>query len=167
MSNLPAEPGLIDRLRDFPGHVAAFVQSVAPPQRHHRPAGDAFSLVEHLCHLRDLEREGYLLRIRRILAEDLPELSEIDGSILAVERDYLAQDAGAALRAWQAARAQTVALLRDALPRHGQRKGIFGGFGVITLAALAESMAAHDAAHWQELQELQALRRDVLGAQRG
>lgn len=37
-------------------------------------AGGDFSLVEHACHLRDLEREGYLVRVRRILAEVTPEL---------------------------------------------------------------------------------------------
>lgn len=142
---------LIEQLQDFPARVARFVAAFPTARMRERPPAGGFSLVEHLCHLRDLEREGYLHRIRRILEEDLPELAEIDGSTLAIARDYQRQDAAAALRDWQAARDQTVRTLREHLPRAGPRKGIFGGFGVITLAALAEGIAAHDRAHWSEL----------------
>ncbi|WP_280153408.1 DinB family protein [Piscinibacter sp. XHJ-5] len=145
---------LIEQLQAFPARVARFVAGFPAARQRTRPPGGGFSLVEHLCHLRDLEREGYATRIRRILDEDLPELSEIDGSTLALERDYQQQDPGAALRDWQAARELTVALLREHLPRDGQRKGIFGGFGVLTLASLAEGIAAHDRSHWDELQAL-------------
>src|SRR4051812_17017744 len=34
-----------------------------------------FSLTEQACHLRDLEREGYLVRARRMLSETTPQLS--------------------------------------------------------------------------------------------
>ncbi|HEX6703851.1 MAG TPA: DinB family protein [Albitalea sp.] len=148
---------LIDQLLDFPERVAALVEAVPVTGRRRRPADGSFSLVEHLCHLRDLEREGFAVRIRRIVEEDLPELAEIDGSALAVERDYQAQDLATALRDFRAARAATVALLREHQPRHADRKGIFGGFGVITLAALAEGIAAHDAGHRAEMQALVTL----------
>ncbi len=63
-----------------------------------RPAGGGFSLVEHACHLRDLEREGYLLRFMRLLAESYPVLEGFEGERVAADRDYLAQDAIAAAR---------------------------------------------------------------------
>lgn len=142
---------LLDRLQRFPARVAAWLEAV-PPHRHRlRPPSGGFSLTEHLCHLRDLEREGFLPRIRRIVEEDMPQLHEIDGTTLAEQRGYQAQDLGQAWSAWQAARGETVAALRRHLPAHGQRTGIFGGFGVVTLQALAEGIAAHDAQHAREL----------------
>jgi hypothetical protein len=119
-----------------------------------KPAHDAFSIVEHACHLRDLEIEGHGARIRRLLDEDLPVLEEIDGSAWAVQRRYARQAPDAAWEAFAAARAANVRTLRDALPVHAQRKGLFGGFGIVTLEQLAREMAAHDDAHAAELDAL-------------
>src|ERR671934_776615 len=52
----------------------------------------SFSFVEHVCHLRDIEREGYGSRIEKILSEELPALEDLDGAALARERLY--QDHG-------------------------------------------------------------------------
>jgi hypothetical protein len=154
--DLDARDTLLRRLQAFPDTLAAFVASFPRTSVCQRPAHGGFSLVEHLCHLRDLEREGFALRIERILTLDMPELQEIDGSTLAIERGYASQDAGAALRDWRAARAQTVAMLREALPAQAARKGVYGGFGVVTLASLAQGIAVHDRSHWDELQALAA-----------
>jgi hypothetical protein len=148
------DAALIDRLQRFPARVAALIEGIPASRHGQRPPSGGFSLTEHLCHLRDLEREGFLLRIRRIVDEDMPELQEIDGTTLAEERDYQAQDPGEAWQGWRAAREETVAALRRALPAHAQRTGIFGGFGVITLQALAEGIAGHDEQHWAELSAL-------------
>src|ERR671932_277057 len=48
----------------------------------------SFSIVEHVCHLRDIEREGYGSRIEKILGEESPTLADIDGAALARERCY-------------------------------------------------------------------------------
>lgn len=145
---------LLQCLQAFPARVRGLVDSVPPASRTRRTPQGGFSLTEHLCHLRDLEREGFLLRIRRIVDEDMPELQEIDGTALAEARRYQQQSLAEAWRDWQAARAETVALLRRSLPAHAARTGIYGGFGVITLRALAEGIAAHDEQHWAELQAL-------------
>jgi hypothetical protein len=152
--DIAASDTLLQRLQDFPDTLAAFVSSFPRAAIRQRPPQGGFSLVEHLCHLRDLEREGFRLRIRRILTQDMPELQEIDGSTLAIERDYASQDADAALRDWRAARTQTVLMLREALPAQAARKGIYGGFGVVTLASLAQGIVVHDSSHWGELQAL-------------
>lgn len=147
---IPSDAALFDRLLRFPDELATWVEACPAERLRQRPGG-GFSLLEQLCHLRDLEREGFLLRIRRIVDEDMPELQEIDGSSLAIERDYQSQDAQTAWRDWRAARHETVALLREALPRHAARTGIYGGFGVVTLAELARGIAAHDESHRDEM----------------
>lgn len=150
---MPASPDdpLLDELQRFPDVVAAWLERWPVEHWRSRPAGGGFSLVEQLCHLRDLEREGFAVRIRRIVDDDMPELQEIDGSSLAIERDYQSQDARAAWRDWRAARHETVAMLREALPRHAARTGMYGGFGVVTLAELVRGIAAHDESHREEM----------------
>lgn len=142
---------LLLRLAQFPQRVRPLLDAFDIDDARARPAAGAFLLVEHLCHLRDLEAEGYALRIRRILDEEMPQLDEIDGSALAVQRHYQSQDPLAAWTAWSRSRAANVEVLRATLAPHGARTGIFGGFGVVTLATLAEGIAGHDESHWSEL----------------
>ena len=57
------------------------------------PAPGKWSILEILCHLRDMEREAYLERYTRILAEPEPKLPDVNGDALAIERDYRGQKA--------------------------------------------------------------------------
>jgi hypothetical protein len=67
----------------------------------------ANSPLETICHLRDIEAEGYTTRINRILIETNPVLGDIDGGRLAVERNYNDQDPDLALHEFTIARATT------------------------------------------------------------
>ena len=51
-----------------------------------KPAAGGFSLVEHVCHLRDIDGDGYRVRLERMLTEQCPCLPDIDGDALARER---------------------------------------------------------------------------------
>jgi hypothetical protein len=117
------------------------------------PAPRNFSLVEHACHLRDLEEEGYTLRIRRMLREDSPVLADFDGAEVAAARNYPAQDFEAALRAFEEARRRNVELLGALPDALLERRGWFDD-GAITLRRLAGLMLEHDASHRSELDEL-------------
>jgi hypothetical protein len=57
----------------------------------------AFSFVENVWHLADLEREGYGARIERLRGEDHPRLSDFDGARVARERDYQSRPVAAGL----------------------------------------------------------------------
>ena len=121
-----------------------------------KPAADEFSALEHACHLRDIEREGYAVRLRRLLTEDEPALPDLDGDRLARERDYQSQELTEALDAFAGARAANVALIAQLSPAQLERTGTFEGAGRITLARLVEMMRAHDEAHRAELGALGA-----------
>nr|WP_316643770.1 DinB family protein [uncultured Roseateles sp.] len=151
---LQAQQQTLDALQAMPERLRALVQCFEPERRLARSGGAAFSLTEQICHLRDIELEGYTQRLARVLSEELPELQEIDGSTLAETRRYQQQDAMLALDLFCRQRQANVELLRTHLHAHGQRKGIFGGFGIVTLASLVQGMAAHDAEHLDELEAL-------------
>src|ERR1700740_1926393 len=57
-----------------------------------KPEGEVFSFLENVWHLADLEREGYGARIRRVLTEEEPALSDFDGGLTARERRYNDRD---------------------------------------------------------------------------
>lgn len=107
-SALPA--ATLDALRAFPAQLEAHFAAFPPALRHWTPPSwdgvpsEAFTAIEQVCHVRDIEREGYHLRIRRTLQEDSPLLPSLDSEVLARERRYSASDAAAALADFRAAR---------------------------------------------------------------
>jgi hypothetical protein len=117
--------------------------------------GGTFSLREQACHLRDLEREGYLVRVRRILAEDAPRLQGFDGDAVARARDYPSQDARAAARDFAAARAELVAILESVDAARAAREAFFDGRR-ITLGGLVAMIGQHDSGHREEIAALAA-----------
>src|SRR6476469_4890942 len=57
-------------LESTPVLLARAAAALSPSESRRRPGADCFSFVENVWHLADLEREGFGLRIRRILAEE-------------------------------------------------------------------------------------------------
>ncbi len=80
----------------------------------------------HVCHLRDIEQEGYRERIKRILNETDPVLADIDGARLALERNYNQQNFAEALATFADTRRGNVAQLGKATPddSHLVRRGL-------------------------------------------
>jgi hypothetical protein len=115
---------------------------------------NGFSILEHVCHLRDLEQEGYLVRIRRLLTESKPYLPGFDGDKIALEREYNKQDALTALTDFKKARQQSVETLKGLTTEQLKSAGELEGVGPITLENLICLMLGHDEAHRNELTEL-------------
>ena len=113
----------VDDLADFPSRVGELIEGVFDANVRVMPG--EWGVAEHLCHLRDIETEGYAVRIEQLLREDDPLLRDLDGDRLAVERRYAEQNAHDALRAFAEARARSVALLREADESALAREGTF------------------------------------------
>ena len=145
---------LVDRLAAMPRLLSASAERLPSDQWTRQPAPGLFSLVEHGCHLRDLEEEGYTLRLRRMLREENPLLEDFDGGAVAAGRDYPAQDLGAAVQAFNEARARNLLLLAGLDKASLARTARFGEHGTITVVRLAELMVEHDAGHRSELEDL-------------
>lgn len=143
----------LELLAAMPEFVSGAIARAPADALQWKPAPEEFSLVEHACHLRDLEREGYLVRVRRMLAEVLPELPGFDGATLAQERHYLAQDAHAAAREFAAARAELLWRLKALTAADLAREGRFEGRR-ICMADLVAMIAEHDHGHREEITRL-------------
>lgn len=143
----------IAALASMPAFVESTLARVPRERWRDRPGPDAFSLVEQACHLRDVEREGYRIRVQRILKEETPWLAGFDGTTAARERDYQAQDAKVAAQQFAAARAEVVGLLSATTPDELQRCAMFMDER-ITLADLVHLMVEHDSEHREEMAAL-------------
>lgn len=117
------------------------------------PPADAelFAPIGHACHLRDIEHEGYRVRIRRVREETAPFLESLPSEQMAVDRRYEVADSGAVVAAFGKARAATLATLRGVDAREWSRTAEFEGYGPVTLLGLIAILEGHDAAHLRAL----------------
>lgn len=137
-------------------HYAAFPRDFvnwAPPSWEGVPS-EAFTAIEQVCHVRDIEIDGYQLRFRRTLEETTPMLASIDSEALAKQRDYAHADAQRMFAEFHAARAKTLALLRGLDATQLQRPAEFEGYGRVTLRGLVHYLCSHDQQHLSGLQWL-------------
>ena len=145
---------LIDDLTQTPETVAGLVKDLSGPDLRVKNSPEVFSVVENVCHLRDIEIEGYTARISRILRENNPHLPDIDGSRLAVEREYHSQNLLEALQAFAVARNQNTQTLSGLATEQFDREGTLEGVGSVTIRALLLMMRDHDADHVRALSSI-------------
>jgi DinB superfamily len=117
-----------------------------PPDWEAAPA-ERFSALATVCHLRDIEREGYHVRLRRVVEEERPDLASVDGFQLERERNYAADSIERALEEFRAARAQTMALVRGWPSGAETRRATFAEYGTVTAAGLLHLLCSHDLQH--------------------
>jgi hypothetical protein len=144
-------------LESTPALLARAAAALSPSESRRRPGADCFSFVENVWHLADLEREGFGLRIRRILAEENPALANFDGDRLARERKYQDKDVDRALALFARARAQNLEALRRLRRSDWKRSGSQEGVGRITLADIPRLMAEHDRSHGADVADILAI----------
>ena len=145
---------LLLTLESTPLLLARAADGIPADQVRRRPAGGGFSFVEHVWHLADLEREGYGVRIRRLVTENEPSLANFDGGRAARERQYQDRDLGEGLAAFAAARRRNLEKLRTASRSDWKRRGVQESAGQVALADIPRMMAEHDRTHTQEVADL-------------
>jgi hypothetical protein len=144
---------LLSELARMPDDLAHAMGQIPAGSLRYRPEnwggspGETFSPIEHVCHVRDIEKDGYHVRIRRMLEESNPSLVSIDGDELAKQRRYEQDDLAAALSAFRMAREETVVLLRVLDESQLAREGFFAEYGPLTLRGLVHYLRSHDQQH--------------------
>jgi len=133
--------------------VPAAFRSWAPPSWEGMPS-EHLSAIEQVCHVRDIEIEGYHVRFRRILNEDTPSLESLDSEGMAIARSYATADARAVFAAFREARAKTIGLIADLAPEQWARTAVFEGYGPLTVKSLVHFLCSHDQQHLAGLQWL-------------
>jgi len=144
---------LIRSLEDTPRKIKQLVGDLGESKVRERSGENTWSVVEHVCHLRDIEKEGYAVRITKLLTEDQPLLEDIDGDKLAVERVYINQDFKAALDGFINVRRANIEAIRDLSADQLSRSGMFDD-SPLSLLDLLKKMRQHDHDHIDELVQL-------------
>jgi len=144
---------LMDGLASMPDEFERALRALPPGRLGWKPEswggspGESFSALEHACHLRDIETEGYQVRIRRLLEEHRPSLVSLDGYAMAAEKRYAEEDLDRVLQEFRAARARTLDLLRGLSAAQLERPGDFAEYGRLSLLGLVHYLRSHDQQH--------------------
>jgi hypothetical protein len=144
---------VIGALLQTPVKLSDVVSRIPMAAWHRRPDGTGFALVEHACHLRDLDAV-FAQRIKAVRTRHLPLIESVDGTALAEELNYRGQDLTDAVDAFTHSRAHLCASLRKLRPEQLMRCGLRDGLRRMTLEDLVRELLDHDRTHWLELEEL-------------
>ncbi len=150
----------LNALRTFPEQLETYYHAIPTAFRNWAPdswAGvpsEPFTAIEQICHVRDIEIDGYHVRFRRTLTEFEPTLASVDGESLAKERAYASADAKEVFAAFRAARDETVRLIESLGPYQFSRTAVFEGYGPLTMRSLVHYLCSHDQQHLAGLQWL-------------
>jgi hypothetical protein len=145
--------GCLEIVKATPARLKAALKGVPKAVLLFTPAPGKWSILEIVCHLRDMERDAYLDRYRRILAEDTPQLPDIDGDTYSLEGDYRNQKLSEALREWTRLRRESLKLLAGVKREQWERAGIHETAGRLTLGDLLRRQAiGNDEAHLRQIE---------------
>jgi uncharacterized damage-inducible protein DinB len=122
--------------------VRAAVRGMSPEQMLARPVADKWSTLEVLCHLADFE-PIYADRMKRVIAEDRPQLLAADEKHFATALAYQERDGEEELVLIEHTRSQMARILRTLSEGALQRRGVHSESGPITLEQLLDYAIRH------------------------
>jgi DinB superfamily len=150
----------LNALATFPQLLEAHYAAIPTDFKNWAPASwegvpsEPFTPIEQICHVRDIELDGYHVRFQRTLHESNPTLASIDSEILAKERSYATSSASEVFTAFRAARTKTIELISGLSTEQLARTAVFEGYGALSLRSLVHYLCSHDQQHLAGLQWL-------------
>ncbi len=112
---------------------------------------DEWSPVEILCHLRDVDIEINVPRLKLILSESNPFIEAVDADRWAEERDYKIEDGPSVLKEFIESRLELLEILSTLENNAWGKEARHTIFGPTTLLELFKIIARHDRLHTQQI----------------
>jgi len=141
---------LLAMLRSSPAVLEGKLINISEDDLDAHSDQQGWSIREVVCHLRDVEIEVNIPRIRKILTNDNPYITGEITDRWASERNYAAQNGKTALISFITARKETLSLLENLVIEWDRpaRHSIFGSY---TLHELVGVIAGHDKNHVKQI----------------
>lgn len=117
------------------------------------PQTGEWCFTEIICHLRDVDSEVNLPRIRSVINETNPFLPGMDTDPWAEERQYICQNGRDALVEFTKVRIEILSLLDKINPIDWQRSARHAILGPTSLQELVSIIATHDRLHFQQIHQ--------------
>ena len=150
---------ILGRLAATPHDLDRVLHGVPDGLLRLRPDPARWSMLEHLCHLRDFEQLA-LERYSRMSCSEHPKLRTFAPEALAARRRYADSDPRRVQRDFGRLRALVLELLHALVPQLWRRKGVHPERGEVSIEQLVAHHVDHDATHLGRLRSLRAAASD-------
>jgi uncharacterized damage-inducible protein DinB len=141
---------IVARLAAAAGLLRELTSDVTAEQAARSPAAGEWSIVEVVRHLVEGDRDTFLPRLRRMLAETRPAFDKTAGAA------GDASDLATLVAAFASARAQVAKILESLDAAGWRREGVSPSRGTLTVEAYARSTDEHDTEHLRQIQDVRA-----------
>ena len=152
-----ANTAILAIMTGIPAALKTLTSNLSEETWRYRPDENSWSLTEITCHLRDVECEINLPRIKKIIGSQSPFIPGIDSDAWAIERDYQSQNGFAALQTFIETRIETLAILQKISSDDWQRPAQHAIFGPTDLREITSIIAGHDRLHVRQVHSLLSL----------
>lgn len=142
---------LLSGLRGGAAAIEAIAHATPCSQWAVRPGESEWCVTEILCHLRDLDREINLVRVKTILQGAQPFIAGVETDRWCEERDYIHQNGMKALEQFFITRQELIDCLESAPETEWNRVIRHSIFGPTTLKELVGFINAHDINHIRQI----------------
>jgi len=138
-------------LKSTPAALGTITQGMSPKEWSLKVNPNEWSPTEVICHLRDVDNEIYLPRIKKILSTENSFIEAIDADKWAEERKYHEQNGESALQEFIKYRIELLEILETTHNGQWKKETRHTIFGPTTLLELNRISARHDRLHIQQL----------------
>jgi hypothetical protein len=117
-----------------------------------KPGVGKLSLLEHLCHMIEMERSVFGARLRRILAEENPRLEPLNEDHFVDEAQWQDRSIEQLLDTWEEARAANLTLVSGTAPEDWDRPVQHPDLGPTTFGGVVRRWSRHDRDHLRQIE---------------
>ncbi|MEJ2563241.1 MAG: DinB family protein [Anaerolineales bacterium] len=142
---------ILARLRGNLSALHSVLPALDETEWNRPPKKNAWAVNQILCHLRDVEREVYLPRVRTLMSEDNPHISAKDTDQWSAERGYAQQSGEDAFEVFTQARLDLIEQLESLTHEQWNRPARHSLLGPTNLAEILKFATDHDVIHLAQI----------------
>jgi FMN phosphatase YigB (HAD superfamily) len=143
--------GILASLKSTAAALDTICKSLNSSEWLHKASDQDWAITEILCHLRDVDKEVNLPRLKAIQTEESPFIAGIETDPWAKERNYIQESGSQALKEFITARAEITALLSRLSTSDWDRTARHAIFGPTSILELLGFVVTHDNVHIRQV----------------
>lgn len=142
----------LERSRASPSALADSCRGLAEDDFRRKPGVGKLSILEHMTHMLDMERDVFGVRLRRVLEEQNPKLDPVDQEHFVEEARWADRTFQQVFDEWEKLRRANVDLVDTTGPADWERPVRHPDLGEATFADVVHRWSRHDADHLRQIE---------------
>ncbi len=142
----------LERARRGPAELRARCLGLKEEDTRRKPGVGKLSIVEHVCHMLDMERDVFGERLRRVLDEDNPRLAPVKQDHYVEEERWRGRTFAELLDEWEKLRSANIARVEATVAADWSRPVQHPDLGKATFADVVARWSRHDVEHLRQIE---------------